>query len=146
MRITLRAVDADNWHDCAKLSVSDDQKEYVAGNAVSLAQAAYEKQWYPHGIYADDTLVGFLMFGTDQETKRVELCRYMIDKRYQGKGYGKLALIKLLELIAIRYGAISFYTSIVPGNDAAGKLYESAGFQMTGEVMWDEQVMVKQLH
>lgn len=145
MVMTLRAIDADNWHACMKLTVSEEQKQNVAENAVSLAQAAYEKQWYPHGIYSDDILVGFLMFGTDQETKRVEVCRFMIDKQYQGKGYGKAALVKLFELIQIRYGAISLYTSIVPENDAARKLYESAGFEMTGEVMWDELVMVKQI-
>lgn len=145
MEITLRAIDADNWHACVKLTVSEEQKQNVADNAVSLAQAAYEKQWYPHGVYVDDMLVGFLMFGTDPETKRVELCRCMIDKQYQGKGYGKAALMKLFELIRIRYGTISLYTSIVPGNDAAKKLYESAGFEMTGEVMWEELVMMKQL-
>lgn len=145
MKMTLRAIDTDNWHACVKLAVNDEQKQNVAENAVSLAQAAYEKQWYPHGIYVEDTLVGFLMFGTDQETKRVELCRYMIDKQYQGKGYGKAALEKLFDLIKIRYGAISFYTSIVPDNYAAKKLYESAGFRMTGEVMWEELVMVKRI-
>lgn len=145
MEITLRAIDADNWHACVKLTVSEEQKQNVADNAVSLAQAAYEKQWYPHGVYADDMLVGFLMFGTDPETKRVELCRYMIDKQYQGKGYGKAALAKLYDLIKIRYGPITFYTSIVPENHAAKKLYEDAGFSMTGEVMWEELVMVKQI-
>lgn len=142
MEITLRAIDADNWHDCVKLTVSDEQKQNVADNAVSLAQAAYEKRWYPHGVYADDMLVGFLMFGTDPETKRIELCRFMIDKQYQGNGYGKAALGKLFDLINIRYGAITFYTSIVPENHAAKKLYESAGFRMTGEVMWEELVMM----
>ncbi|MEC0304153.1 GNAT family N-acetyltransferase [Terribacillus saccharophilus] len=145
MEITLRAIDADNWHACVKLTVSEEQKQNVADNGISLAQAAYEKQWYPHGVYADDMLVGFLMFGTDPETKRVELCRYMIDKQYQGKGYGKAALAKLYDLIKIRYGPITFYTSIVPENHAAKKLYEDAGFSMTGEVMWEELVMVKQL-
>jgi diamine N-acetyltransferase len=103
MEITLRAIDADNWHDCIKLTVSEEQKQNVAENAVSLAQAAYEKQWYPHGVYKDDTLVGFLMFGTDQETKRVEVCRFMIDMQHQGKSYGKAALVKLFDLIKIRY-------------------------------------------
>ncbi|SDC92718.1 diamine N-acetyltransferase [Terribacillus halophilus] len=145
MQMTLRAIDADNWHACVKLTVTEEQKENVAENAVSLAQAAYEKQWYPHGIYVEDTIVGFLMFGTDQETKRVEVCRFMIDKQHQGKGYGKAALMKLFDLIKIRYGAISFYTSIVPKNHIARKLYESAGFSMTGEVMWEELVMMKQI-
>ncbi|MFP7478460.1 GNAT family N-acetyltransferase [Terribacillus saccharophilus] len=145
MGMILRAIDADNWHACMKLTVSEEQKQNVAENAVSLAQAAYEKQWYPHGIYADDMLVGFLMFGTDQETKRVELCRFMIDKQYQGKGYGTAALVTLFDLIKIRYGPISFYTSIVPDNLAAKKIYENAGFRMTGEILWEELVMVKQL-
>lgn len=145
MEITLRAIDADNWHACVKLTVSDEQKQNVAENAVSLAQAAYEKQWYPHGVYVDDMSVGFLMFGTDQETKRVEVCRFMIDMQHQGKGYGKAALVKLFDLIKIRYGAISLYTSIVPENHVAKNLYESAGFSMTGEVMWEELVMVKQI-
>ncbi|MBU3209744.1 GNAT family N-acetyltransferase [Clostridium algidicarnis] len=69
----------------------------------------------------------------------------MIDKKFQGKGYGRIAVLRLLDLIKEKYGEIKFYTSIEPENIVAQKLYESIGFKKTGEIMWDEEVMVIQL-
>lgn len=54
---------------------------------------------FPFGIYDDDTPVGFLMVGYDTDdywedapaiaNGNYNLWRLMIDKRYQGKGYGR---------------------------------------------------------
>ncbi len=73
------------------------------------------------------------------------LLRFMIDKKFQGKGLGKKAMIELLDLIKIEYGNIKFYTTVSPQNISAKKLYESVGFEETYEIMWDENVMVVQL-
>ncbi|WP_290441087.1 GNAT family N-acetyltransferase [Clostridium algidicarnis] len=73
------------------------------------------------------------------------MCRLMIDKKFQGKGYGRIAVLRLLDLIKEKYGEIKFYTSIEPENIVAQKLYESIGFKKTGEIMWDEEVMAIQL-
>lgn len=49
-------------------------------------------------------MVGFLMYDLDPETKRMEMSRLMIDQRFQGKGYAKKAILKLLNLMREKYG------------------------------------------
>ncbi|WP_082892541.1 GNAT family N-acetyltransferase [Rossellomorea aquimaris] len=90
-------------------------------------------------------MIGFLMYGVDSETNRMEMSRLMIDQHFQGRGYGKQATKQLLEHIINTYGGIEFYTSAEPENVNAIKLYESLGFKKTGEIMWDEVVLKIQL-
>lgn len=52
-------------------------------------------------------MVGFLMYDLDSDTKRIEMSRLMIDqKKFQGKGYGKLSISKVFDLIRENYGKI----------------------------------------
>lgn len=145
MEITLKEVDKENWEECVELNVSEEQNDYVAANWYSILQAKFEEEIYPLCIYDGQVMVGFLMYDLDPDTNRMEMCRLMIDHKYQGKGYGRSAVLKLLDLIREKYGKIKFYTSTVPGNTAAQKLYESIGFKKTGEIMWGEVVMAIQL-
>lgn len=145
MDIILREIDINNWEECIDLEVTEEQKKFVATNSYSILQAKFEEEIYTLGIYNKDIMVGFLMYDLDSDTKRMEISRLMIDQKYQGKGYGKKSMLKLLELIKGKYGNIKFYTSIEPENIIAEKLYESIGFKKTGEIMWDEEVMTIQL-
>ena len=64
----------------------------------------------PFGIYDDETPVGFCMigFGTDDDWEdapdiarsNYNLWRFMIDERYQGKGYGRAAMKQIVDYIA----------------------------------------------
>lgn len=99
----------------------------------------------PTCIYDDETMIGFLMYDFEMETGRWELCRFMIDKKYQHKGYGKTALVEILKVIKNKLGNIKFYLSVDPENIIAKNLYKSVGFESTGEIMWDEEVMVIEL-
>ena len=45
----------------------DHQKDYVASNAFSLVQAAYEEGLYPLGIYDGNEMIGFLLYDYDEE-------------------------------------------------------------------------------
>lgn len=145
MKLIFKEVDSENWEDCVDLKVSKEQEKYVAPNWYSILQAKFEEELYPICIYDGEEMVGFLMYDLDPDTKRMEMCRLMIDKKFQGKGYGKETILKLFDLIREEYGKIKFYTSIEPENIGAQKLYESLGFEKTGEIMWDEEVMVAQL-
>src|SRR6476620_626783 len=96
MAIQLRTLNRDNLHECIGLSVGDDQKNFVATNVVSIAQAYVEPTWVPLAIYADDTMVGFAMYGREAETGFDWIIRLMIDARYQGRGYGRATMLELL--------------------------------------------------
>ncbi len=55
--------------EICRLAVSPAQAEFVAPNAVSIAQAYFEREiaWF-RGIYADETPVGFLMLEDKPDT------------------------------------------------------------------------------
>lgn len=143
--IELRPVDGQNWYDCVCLEVDPSQKNYVASNSFSLVEAAYMPENYPFAIIIEDKIVGFLMYNYDKDLGMWGLNRLMIDRRYQKKGYGRIALLELFKLVSERLGHIPFYTSYEPDNKVAEKLYKSLGFVSTGEVIEGENYMIKQL-
>ena len=145
MDVKIREVDRSTWEKCCTLKVAASQKEFVAPNTYSLAQAAYEPDTYPMGIFCDGELVGFLMWDFDSEIGIWEMCRLMVDERYQGKGIGRAAVQKLLALVTNKLGHIMFYTSADPENTLAIHLYESLEFRKNGRVVYDEVLLEKQL-
>lgn len=111
--LKLEKINGKNVWDILKLCVSEKQKNFVAGNDISIIEAyiAITGNGYafPFGIYEDDTPIGFLMIGFDTDDYwddapiiakgNYNLWRLMIDKTYQNKGYGKEAVRLALEFI-----------------------------------------------
>ncbi len=139
--VTLRPVSRDNISAVCQLRVADDQADFVATNARSIAEAYVEPTFRPFGIYANDELVGFTMYGFDVRVGRWWVVRLMIDARYQGRGYGRRAMELLLPLMLAQEGMDEIVTSFVPGNAPAERLYRSLGFEDTGEIEDDEPVL-----
>lgn len=140
--VELRKIDEHNYSECIKLEVADEQKNFVAPNVYSLAQAwVYYQSAYPFAIYADDIMVGFVMFGYYAEKNVYDIWRFMIDKRYQRKGYGAEALKLSVQYLISEFGVNEIFLSFVPNNIAAEKLYQQAGFIKTGEMDEDEMIM-----
>ena len=141
MEIEFREIGRSNWHECVELELHEGQDNFVASNAYSLAQAAYEPDMFPFAIYRDGVMVGFIMYGYDPDLKVWEMCRLMVDKKYQGQGVGRAAVEKLKELVAEKLGHIMFYTSAEPSNEVAIGLYEKLGFQKNGRIVYGEVMM-----
>lgn len=145
MSIIFKEVEKNNWEECIDLKVNEEQRNFVSANWYSILQSKFEDKLYPTCIYDDETMIGFLMYDFEMETGRWELCRFMIHKKYQHKGYGKTSLVEILKVIKNKLGNIKFYLSVDPENIIAKNLYKSVGFESTGEIMWDEEVMVIEL-
>lgn len=141
--ITLRPIDAHNWGEVVRLHVTREQENYVASNTYSLLQAVYEPWWQPLAIYAGETPVGLILWGREPQEGRLCVARLMIGARYQGQGYGRAALTKLVGR-ARAQGADSLYLSCVPGNAVAEKLYSQLGFAPTGETLRGEPAELDQ--
>lgn len=141
MDIELRDIDESNWFQCVSLKVSEEQKEFVATNSFSLAQASYEDNTFPFAIYDKGTMVGFVMYVFDTELGMWGMCRLMVDKNFQNKGYGRAAIATLLDLVKEKHGHVEFYTSVEPENEVATKLYESMGFAKNGRIIYDEVML-----
>ncbi|QRG68442.1 GNAT family N-acetyltransferase [Brevibacillus choshinensis] len=136
MNISLREVTRENFWPCILLKSMDYKglhlfEEHVTSNAFSLAQAKVEPEWIPKAIYIDDQLVGFTMYGLEMKNHFYFITRLMIDYRFQGKGYGKAAMLLVIDELK-SLGLKEIYTSFVPSNEGAKKLYTSIGFRFTG--------------
>ena len=131
--IKLDEITADNLEVVLKLKVSKEQENFVSTTAYSLAQAyVYRENAYPFAIYADDTLVGFIMFGFYELRNQYTLWKFLIDDKYQNKGYGKMALLSGIEYMKKQHDMKEMYTGVAIDNNVAERLYHSVGFQLTG--------------
>ena len=139
-KITLQEVTKETFRTIAGLSVAEDQDGFVASNAFSMAEASFEEQAWYRAIYAGETPVGFAMLFEDHAKAEYGLWRFMIDKKHQGKGYGRAALELIIDRIKGHPNATKMELSVVPENKGAIKLYTSMGFVDTGRVEWDENV------
>lgn len=147
--IHLEKLTWDTVDDVLKLKVSKEQKKFVAGNSDSIVDAYFAmtedgKTVYPFGIYYGKKPVGFLMISYDTVWREnldfarnsYYIWRFMIDRRYQGRGYGRAALQQALEFIrTFPCGeAECCWLSYEPENEVAGKLYRSLGFEEKPEL------------
>ncbi len=64
----------------------------------------------------------------------------MIDRRYQGKGYGKQTIQVAIEQLSENQGLLQFALSTSPSNTIARDLYLSLGFKETSEMEDKEAV------
>lgn len=144
--VTLREVTKDNLSEILHLNVAKEQEQFVASNAVSIAQAHFEEKAWFRAIYAGEVPVGFIMLYDDPETPEYFLWRLMVDKRYQGLNYGQRAMKLLIEYVRTRPKATELLTSYVPEDGSPMLFYKSLGFEETGDVIDGENVMKLQLY
>jgi diamine N-acetyltransferase len=143
MTVELREVTADTVRQICRLSVAPGQEDFVAPNAVSIAEAYFEPKAWFRAIYADDVPVGFIMLEDDAATAEYTLWRLMIADGFQGRGYGRRAVELLIEYVRTRPRATALMTSWVPGEGNPEPFYLKLGFVPTGEV--DEGEIVGRL-
>lgn len=143
MSIYLKDIDENNLLQCVFLTTNKDGKnyvfeEFVASNAFSIEQSKVQKGWTVKAIYNEDLMIGFTMYGYCYEYDFYEICRFMIDHKYQGKGYGRRALVKIIEEMKNIDDCNEIYISFEPNNSIAKSLYESLGFKDTVKTLGDE--------
>lgn len=139
--ITLREVTAETVRTICNLSVRDDQRKFVAPNAISIAQAYfYDKAWF-RAIYADETPVGFVMLDEQPDKPEYYIWRFMIDKRYQRLGFGRRAIELLIEYVKTRPHAAELLTSVEQAEGGPQEFYEKLGFVLTAEYEDGEAMM-----
>ena len=150
----IRPVTKDNRRQLIRLQVREDQRHFVASNLYSIAESQFgddfEGHWdlHPFGIFDDgDEPVGFLMYGFNFEHPKQQafIQRLMVDEKFQGKGYGRFGMQKVLEIFRADERIREVGISYEPENEAARKLYASLGFSETGRMVEDEVEAVLKL-
>jgi diamine N-acetyltransferase len=140
-KVTLREITGETLGEILKLKVSEEQKRFVAPNAVSIAQAHFSEQAWFRAIYADDVPVGFVMLYLDQDEPLYGVWRLMVDEGHQRKGYGRQAILQVIEYAKSLPKAKELFVSYEPGEGNPSPFYEKLGFVDTGEWMGEEKVM-----
>lgn len=142
MSICFYPVNKDNWLEVGRLKVRPDQEHFVAANFVSIAESKFEPELIPMVIMHDNEMVGFLMYGYDRDQDSYWIIRFMIDQRFQGKGYGRQAIQMAVAMLRAIPGYKRVKLSYELENAPAEKLYASIGFVPTGEIEQGEKVVV----
>ena len=82
-------------------------------------------------------------FAQPEPEGQLWLDRLLIDKKYQGKGYGKRVVLALLDRLRTEYSCDTIYLSVYETNSHAIHLYQQIGFHFNGEYDTNgEHVMV----
>lgn len=133
----LISVTEDNWMDVASLSVKEEQKKYVAP-AIGILARGYVYRDCNAKIYAfenDGVIVGTaLVREFTDEPLGYDLQQFMIDEKYQGKGYGSRALELILDELRKegRYDHVEL--CVKKADTEAIRLYGKHGFADSGYV------------
>lgn len=125
----------DHTNECTvkNIRVKPGQESFIETVDECLKEAAIYPEWHPVAIYNEKIVIGFAMYGTFGPNRDTWIDRIMIDENYQGKGYGKKAMIKLIDKVSIEYGVKVIYLSIIEENSIAHRLYKGLGFEYTNE-------------
>ncbi|MGG0642528.1 GNAT family N-acetyltransferase [Sporosarcina gallistercoris] len=136
MNLEIHDVTATNYRDILELKVAQSQKDYIETPYECLEDSVEWKQFKPVGLYANNELVGFSMYGFFEEEGlqgRLWIDRLLIDERFQGRGLGTEFMKKLIETVSKEYGEQPIFLSVYPENEGAVRLYERLDFEFIGE-------------
>ena len=146
--VSLRPITESNREAVEALEVSREQQGFVSNAADSIREAESE----PDGralywaIYADETPVGFVMISDEvggPEYFPQYLWKLFIDQRYQGRGYGTATLDLIVEYFRRRPEVEVMRTSAGQGEGSPVGFYEHYGFERTGDIVFDDEVLLQ---
>ena len=153
--ISLRKITWDNFDKVISLKVKQEQKNFVAPIAYSLAQAFVaqtnnDKHPFCFAIYMDEQLIGhtlIMYYNAGNNIYGDDDCyvinRFLIDEDFQGKGYGDKAFVAILSFIrTFPHGKVnSVYLSYMHENTIAGKIYNKYGFIDTDKYLVNGEII-----
>ncbi|MGW7516608.1 GNAT family N-acetyltransferase [Streptomyces sp. NPDC054796] len=138
-------VTADNYEAVIELEVREEQRDFVAPNVRSLADAWAHPAARPLVLLAEEEFAGFaLLAPVASQPRTIALIRFMIDRRFQHRGLGRAGITALIEA-ARADGYTTMRLSVVPSNHAARALYATSGFRETGAYEDGEIVLQRPL-
>lgn len=140
--VRLEKITKDNYRECLRLQVAEYQTKFVAPNARSLAKAyVYYDEAMPFAVYNEESMIGFTLLRYYDEGNSYIIDQFMIDERFQGRGYGKQAMKLVIERIKNEGKYSKIILCYIDGDEIAKKLYSDLGFHHTGEVDENEILM-----
>ncbi|WCR28770.1 GNAT family N-acetyltransferase [Paenibacillus thiaminolyticus] len=147
-KLSICPVTRDNWEKAIQIKIHEEQVPFVPSIYEALTYA-YIKPWDealdPFLIYEEEVAIGFFYISyTPNSADNYWIGGFQIDKSYQGKGYGKLALRRIIDFIRETHPLCRLISlTVEQDNKAAQRLYESIGFVNQQENNQDGEVIYK---
>jgi diamine N-acetyltransferase len=142
LNIYLKPITKENWEDAIKLKVQKEQESFMASNLYSIAEVQFLENFQAMGVFLDDEMIGFTLFGIDPDDGNYWIYRLMVDREHQGKGYGTKAVLGVIE--KIKDQNITNISCIMigyhPENQGARQTYIKAGFIEKEMAPWGEKL------
>ncbi|MBR4907362.1 MAG: GNAT family N-acetyltransferase [Clostridia bacterium] len=135
--IRLFDINEDNWMDVRSLAVEGSQTGFLDSTVGILARGYVYRACRARviGIADDETVIGAaLVRDLDEEPACYDLQQFMIDRRYQGKGYGTEALRMILKELEAERKYDCVEVCVKKNDTAALRVYEKVGFADTGYI------------
>lgn len=135
--IKLMDVTEENWLDIARLSVSEEQQAFLDKPLGIIARGYVYRNCNARviGIADDSQVIGVAFVrDLDDEPACYDLQQFMIDKRFQNKGYGTEALKQIIELLEKERKYNCVEVCVNKADTPALRVYEKAGFVDTGYI------------
>lgn len=135
--IQLVDVTEHNWLDVVSLSVREEQKSFLDSPLGIVARGYIYRSCNAkvYGISNEEQIIGVaLVKDLEEDPACYDLQQFMIDQRFQKKGYGTEALRLILSVLSKerKYDQVEV---CVHKNDAAAlRMYKKVGFEDTGYI------------
>ncbi len=134
MNIVLEPLDVNNWLKVCELSVSEDQKQiFPIPNVYWISISRYEEHSELFAIKKDDIYVGLIGGGYDEDGVSGFINPLMVDAHYQRQGIAAEAIRLIIRYLSDNLKVSKVNIGHRKENEAAGRLYERIGFEITGE-------------
>lgn len=131
--IELRTINEDNFEECLTLKTAVTNDDFVDSVARSLAEIwILGEKADPFAIYADDVMVGYVLMYVPED--HYQIINFLIDSRFQKRGYGRAAAKLCVEYLHKEYHAEKISLPVHPENIVAQRLWSSIGFEMSEDI------------
>ncbi len=87
-KVEFRDISISNVREICRLEFAPGQLNFIIHNSISIAESQFIQGSKILSIYHDNIPIGFIMYVNADELK---IKRFMIDAKYQGRGFGKIA-------------------------------------------------------
>jgi CubicO group peptidase (beta-lactamase class C family)/ribosomal protein S18 acetylase RimI-like enzyme len=123
------------------LEIAPEQVDFVPDAKSCLAMCCIERQKLkPFVLLEGNRAVGFIGLRVDKKKEEYLVNLLLIDRRFQGRGYGKILLQYGIEYLKAR-GAKELTIGVNRRNPVARRLYESVGF--VADSVYEQGVFLK---
>jgi diamine N-acetyltransferase len=148
-KIAFREVNEQTLQAVLAVTLAPEQVPYVGTVSEALEEARDVPEgnpWY-RAVFDGETAVGFVMLSWNVPPNPPEiigpwyLWKLIVDRRYQGCGYGRAIVRQVVEIVRAE-GAETLFTSYALGPNNPGPFYQHVGFSPTGDVNIDGEVIV----